>query len=147
MAVIARDPFQAEPGGEGFFQVLGNDRGDRADVLVVAERVRGTPFAVGGGLGHVGDLGVDVQVHVAVAGGVLQPVRDRHVGFAPLPGLPAVDPRVVRAGPRVARLALEVLEAGPDGLPDHVVDFGDQGRPVPVAFAIVGLAGQPGILP
>ena len=76
VAVIARDPFQAEPGGEGFFQVLGDDRGDRADMLVVAQRVRRAPFAVGGGLGHVGDLGVDVQLHVAVAGGVLQPLRD-----------------------------------------------------------------------
>ena len=34
--------------GEGFFQVLGDDRGDRADVLVVAQGVRGPPFAVGG---------------------------------------------------------------------------------------------------
>jgi hypothetical protein len=70
MAVIARDPFQAEPRGEGFFQVLGDDRGHRADVLVVAQRVRRAPFPVGAGLGHVGDLGVDVQLHVAVAGGV-----------------------------------------------------------------------------
>jgi hypothetical protein len=30
-------PFQAEPAGEGFFQVLGDDRGDGADVLVLAE--------------------------------------------------------------------------------------------------------------
>jgi hypothetical protein len=145
VAVIACDPFQAEPAGERFFQVLGDDGGDRADVLVVAEGVRGAPFAVGSGLGHMGDLGVDVQLHVAVAGGVLQPVRDRQVGFAPLAGLPAVDPRVVRPRPRVARLALKVLEAGPDGLPDHVVDFGDQGGPVPVAFVVAGLAGQPGI--
>ena len=77
MAIVAGDPFQAEPGGEGFFQVLGDDRGDRADVLVVAERVRGAPLAVGGGPSGVGDLGVDVQLHVAVAGGVLQPVRHR----------------------------------------------------------------------
>jgi len=33
----SRGPFQAEPAGEGFFQVLGDDRGDGADVLVVAE--------------------------------------------------------------------------------------------------------------
>ena len=146
VAVIARDPFQAEPGGEGFFQVLGDDRGHRADMLVVTERVRRAPFAVGGGLGHVGDLGVDVQLHVAVAGGVLQPVRDRQVRLAPLAGLPAVDPRVVRPGPRIARLALEVAEPGVDGLPDHVVDLGDQGGPVLVSFFVSCLAGQAGVL-
>ena len=90
VAVIAGDPFQAEPAGEGFFQVLGDDRGDRADVLVVTEGVRGAPFAVGDGPGDVGDLGVDVQLHVAVAGGVLQPVRHGQVGLVPLAGLPAV---------------------------------------------------------
>jgi hypothetical protein len=74
------------------------------------------------------------------------PVRDRQIGFAPLAGLPAVDPRVVRSGPCVARLALEVLEAGPDCLPDHVVDLVDQGGPVTVTVAVVGLAGQPGVL-
>jgi len=72
--VIAHDPLHAEPAGEGFFQVLGDDRGHRADVLVVAQGVRGAPLTVGAGLGDVGDLGVDVQLHVAVAGGVLEPV-------------------------------------------------------------------------
>jgi hypothetical protein len=61
--------------------VLGDDRGDRTDVLVVAERVRRPPFTVGTGLDDVGDLGVDVELHVAVAGGVLQPVRDGQVGW------------------------------------------------------------------
>ena len=39
---------------------------DRADVLVVAERVRRPPFAVCGRPGDVGDLGMDVQLHVTV---------------------------------------------------------------------------------
>jgi hypothetical protein len=60
VSVVARGPFQAEPLGEGFFQVLGDDRGDRADVLVVAQGIRRPPFPVGAGLGDVGDLGVDV---------------------------------------------------------------------------------------
>ena len=147
VAVVPCGPFQAEPGGEGFFQVLGDDRGDRADVLVVAERVRGAPLAVGGGPGGVGDLGVDVQLHVAVAGGVLQPVRHREVGFMPLARFAAVDAGAVRAGAGVAGLALEVAEPGPDGLPDHVVDLADQGGPVRVAVAVAGLAGQAGVLP
>ena len=146
VAVVARGPFQAEPGGEGFFQVLGDDRGDRADVLVVAEGVRGAPFAVGAGLGGVGDLGVDVQLHVAVAGGVLQPVGDGQVGFVPLAGLPAVDAGAVGAGAGVAGFALEVAEPGVDGLPDHVVDLADQGGPVLVAVLVAGLAGQAGVL-
>ena len=146
VAVVARDPFQAEPGGEGFFQVLGDDRGDRADVLVVAQRVRGPPFPVGAGLGDVGDLGVDVQLHVAVPGGVLQPVRHRQVGFVPLAGLAAVDPGAVGAGAGVAGLALEVVEPGVHGLPDHVVDLADQGGPVRVAVVVAGLAGQAGVL-
>ena len=95
VAVITGDPLDAEPAGERFFQVLGDDRGDRADVLVVAQGVRRAPFPVGGRFGDVGDLGVDVQLHVAVAGGVLQPVRHGQVGLVPLAGLPAVHPGVV----------------------------------------------------
>jgi len=80
VTVVAGCPFQAEPGGERFFQALGGDRSDCADVLVVAQGVRGPPFPVGGGAGDVGDLGVDVQLHVAVPGGVLQPVRHHVAG-------------------------------------------------------------------
>jgi hypothetical protein len=65
--------------------------GDGADVLVVAQGVRGTPLAVGVRLGGVGDLGVGVQLHVAVPGGVLEPVRGGQVGFVPLAGLAAAD--------------------------------------------------------
>ena len=146
VAVVAGGPLQAEPLREGFFEVLGDDRGDGADVLVVAQGVRGAPFAVGARSGGVGDLGVDVQLHVAVAGGVLQPVRDRQVGLVPLAGLLAVDTGVVGAGAGVASLLLEVGEPGVDGLPDHVVDLGDEGGPVLVAFGVACLAGQAGVL-
>src|ERR1039458_1983007 len=64
--------------------------------------VRGAPFAVGGCFGGVGDLGVDVQLHVAVARGVLEPVRYGQVGFVPLAGFTAVDAGVVGAGAGVA---------------------------------------------
>ena len=147
VAVVARLPRQAEPAGQRLLQVLGHDRGDRADVLVVAQGVRRPPLPVGGGLGGVGDLGVDVQLHVAVPGGVLQPVRHGQIGFVPLAGLPAVDAGVVRPGAGVAGLALEVVEPGADGLPDHVVDLGDQGGPVPLPRSVPGLAGQPDVLP
>src|ERR1039457_6115094 len=146
VAVIAGGPFVAEPAGEGFFRVLGDDRGDGADGLVVAERVRGPPFPVGGCPGDVGDLGVDVQLHVAVAGGVLEPVGHGQVGLVPLAGFAAVDAGVVGSGAGVAGFALEVAEARLDGLVDHVVDFGDQGGPVLVAFFVSGLAGQAGVL-
>jgi hypothetical protein len=146
VAVVAGGPFQAEPSGEGLFEVLGDDRGDRADVLVVAQRVRGPPLPADSRLDDVGDLGVDVQLHVTVPGGVLQPVRHRQVRFVPLAGFPAVDPGVVGAGAGVAGLALEVCEPGVDGLPDHVVDLGDQPGPVGVALLVSGLAGQAGVL-
>ena len=133
--------------GEGFFQVLGDDRGDGADVLVVPERVRGPPFPVGAGPGGVGDLGVDVQLHVPVPGGVLQPVRHGQVRLVPLAGLPAADPGAVGAGPGIAGLALEVAEPGVHGLPDHLVDLADQGGPVRIAVVVASLAGQPGVLP
>ena len=87
-----------------------------------------------------------MQLHVAVPGGVLQPVRDGQVRLVPLAGLAAVDPGVVRAGAGVPGFPLEVAEAGPDGLPDHVVDFGDQGGPVRIAFFVSGLPGQAGVL-
>ena len=146
VAVVPRDPFQAEPGGEGLFQVLGDDRGDRADVLVVTQRVRRPPLPVGTRSGDVGDLGMDVQLHVAVPGGVLQPVRHRQIGFVPLAGLPAVHPPAVGAGAGVTRFALEVAEPGVHGLPDHVVDLADQGGPVRIAVVVAGLAGQAGVL-
>ena len=146
VAVITRDPFHAEPARQRLLQMLGDDRGDRADVLVVAKRIRRPPLPVGDRPGDVGDLGVDVQLHVAVPGGVLQPVRHGQVGLVPLAGLPAVNPRAVRSGAGVARLALEVAEPGVHCLPDHVVDLGDQGGPVPVPFGVARLAGQAGVL-
>jgi hypothetical protein len=38
----------------------------------------------------VGNLGMDMQLHVTVPGGVLQPVRDGQIRLTPLPGLPPV---------------------------------------------------------
>jgi hypothetical protein len=73
-------------------------------------------------------------------------VGDGQVGFVPLAGLVAVNSRVVGAGAGVAGLALEVAEPGVDGLPDHVVDLGDQGGPVRVAVFVAGLAGEAGVL-
>jgi len=52
-----------------------------------------------------------------------------------------VDAGVVGAGAGVAGLALEVFEADVDGLPDHVVDLGDQGGPVLIAFVVADLTG------
>ncbi len=46
VAVVAGGPLQAEPGREGFLEVLGDDRGDRADVLVVAQGIRRPPLPV-----------------------------------------------------------------------------------------------------
>jgi len=46
----------------------------------------------------------------------------------------------------VAGLALEVAEPGVHGLPDHLVDLGDQGGPVRIAVSVSGLPGQAGIL-
>jgi len=140
--VVAGGPVQAEPGGEGFLQVLGDDRSDGADVLVVAERVRGPPFAIGRGSGGVGDLGMDVQLHVAVPRGVLQPVRHRQVRLVPLAGLPAVDPGAVGTGAGESSFALEVTEPGVHGLPDHLVDLGDQARPVGIAVAVAWRASR-----
>jgi hypothetical protein len=76
---------------------------------------------------------------------VLQPVRHGQVGLVPLAGLPAVDAGAVGAGAGVPGLALEVVEAGVHGLPDHVVDLGYQPGPVGVAFGVSGLAGQAGV--
>ena len=133
--VLPGRPLQAEPAGEGLLQMLGGDRRHRADVLGVAQRVRRPPLPVNAGPGDVGDLRVDVQLHVAVARGVLQPVRHRQVRLPPLARLPAADPGVVRAGAGVARLPLEVAEARVHRLHDHLVDLGDQARPVPLAVA------------
>jgi hypothetical protein len=77
VAVVARCPLDAEAPAQRLFQMLGCDCRDRADVLVVAEGVRCPPLAVSLRSGDVGDLGVDVQLHVAVPGGVLQPMRYR----------------------------------------------------------------------
>jgi hypothetical protein len=126
--------------------MLRGDRGDSADVPVVAKGVRGTPLPVEPGSRDVGDLGVDVELHVAVAAGVLQPVRHGQVGFVPLAGLPAVYPTGVGAGAGVARLGLEVPEPGMDGLPDHGIDLGDQPLPALLPRAVAGHMSQAGVL-
>jgi len=54
----------------------------------------------------------------------------------PLACFAAVDAGVVGSGSGVAGFALEVAEPGVDGLPDHVVDVGDQGGPVGVAVPV-----------
>jgi hypothetical protein len=90
---------------------------------------------------------MDVQLHVPVPRGVLQPVRHRQVRFVPLAGLPAVDPGVVGTGAGVPGFALEVGEPGVHGLPDHLVGLGDQRGPVLVAVGVASLAGQPRVLP
>ena len=87
-----------------------------------------------------------MQLHVAVPGGVLQPLRHCQVRLLPLPGLAAVYLGVVRPGAGVPGLALEVAEPGVHGLPDHLVDLADQAGPVLVAFGVAGLAGQAGVL-
>jgi hypothetical protein len=71
----------------------------------------------------------------------------RQVRLTPLTRLPAVDPGVVGAGAGVSGFPLEVIEPGPDGLPDHVIDLAGQGGPVPVAVVVPCLAGQAGVLP
>ena len=45
--VIACYPRHAEPAGQRLLQVLGHDRGDRADVLVVTQGIRRPPLPVG----------------------------------------------------------------------------------------------------
>ena len=87
-----------------------------------------------------------MQLHVAVARGVLQPVGDGQVSLVPLAGVAAVDASVVGSGAGVADLALEVGEPGVDGLPDHVVDLTDQPGPVRGALLVTGLADQAGVL-
>jgi len=145
VAVVAGDPFQAEPMGESFLRVLGDDRGDGSDVLVVAERVRGAPFPVGGCFGDVADLGVDVQLHVAVARGVLQPVRHGQVRLMPLAGLPAVHPGAVGAGAGVAGFPLEVAEPGVHGRGDAQHGELDQSRDAEASVAVPFAVDQEGL--
>ena len=87
-----------------------------------------------------------MQLHIAVTGGVLQPVRHGQVGLVPLAGFAAVDPGVVGAGSRVAGFALEVAEPGVHGLPDHRRRPRRPGRTSTVAVVVAGLAGQAGVL-
>jgi hypothetical protein len=146
VAVVAQHPADPEPGGEGFLEVLGCDRADRAGMLGVAVGVRGAPLAVGLGAGDVGDLGMDVQLHVTVPAGVLQPVRHHQVRLPPLPCLPAVHAVRVGAGAGVAGLPLEVPEPSADSGPDHGVHLADHAVPVRRAFPVSGQAGEPGVL-
>jgi hypothetical protein len=89
---------------------------------------------------------MDMGLHVAVAGGVLQPVRHRQVRLVPLAGFPVAGPLAVRAGAGVPGFPQEVGETRVDGLVDHRIDLGHQARPVRFTRCVSGLAGQAGIL-
>jgi hypothetical protein len=120
--VVARDPLQPEPGAERFLEVLGGDRADGADVLVVAEAVRRPTFAV------------EADAATCAICEWTYRRRGRCAALrAPPPGPPHGTGRSPGSCPACCAtrsgcsgLPLEELKAGVEGLPDRGVNLGDQ---------------------
>jgi hypothetical protein len=113
--VRTRDPVHAELARQLALHRRGGDRLERAEDRADAHGVQGAPFAVAEGAGDPGDLVVDVVLGVAVAAGALQPGGDDEPGGLEPARLAAVDAGAVVAGAGDPGPGLQVLQRGPVG--------------------------------
>ena len=100
----------------------GGDRLQRAEDRAHAHGVQRAPLAVAVGPGDPGDLVVDVVLGVAVPAGALQPGGDDQPGGLEPARLAAVDPDAVIAGAGDPGPGLQVLQRGPVGPVQHLLE-------------------------
>ena len=125
----------------------GGDRLQRAEDRAHAHGVQGAPLAVAVGPGDPGDLVVDVVLGVAVPAGALQPGRDDQPGGLEPARLAAVDPGAVVAGAGDPGPGLQVLQRGPVGPVQHLLERLLPPGPVRGRLLVSGQAGAALVLP
>ena len=137
-AELARQLALHRRGGDGL-----QGAEDRAD----AHGVQGAPLAVAVGPRDPGDLVVDVVLGVAVPAGALQPGRDDQPGGLEPARLAAVDAGAVVAGAGDPGPGLQVLQRGPVGPVQHLLERLLPPGPVRGGLLVAGQAGAALVLP
>ena len=145
--VRARDPVHAELARQLALDRGGGDRLQRAEDRAHAHGVQGAPLAVAEGPRDPGDLVVDVVLGVAVPAGALQPGRDDQPGGLEPARLAAVDPGAVVAGAGDPGPGLQVLQRGPVGPVQHLLELLFPPGPVRGGLVVAGEAGAALVLP
>ena len=145
--VRARDPLHAELARQLALHRGGGDGLQRAEDRAHAHRVQGAPLAVAEGAGDPGDLVVDVVLRVAVPAGALQPGRDDQPGGLEPARLAAVDPGAVVAGAGDPGPGLQVLQRGPVGPVQDLLERLLPSGPVRGGLLVSGQAGAALVLP
>ena len=146
-AVRARDPLHAELARQLALHRCGSDRLQCAEDRADAHGVQGAPLAVAVGAGDPGDLVVDVVLGVAVPAGALQPGRDDQPGGLEPARLAAVDPGAVVAGAGDPGPGLQVLQRGPVGPVQDLLELLLPPGPVRGGLLVAGQAGAALVLP
>ncbi len=100
----------------------GGDGLQGAEDRAHADGVEGAPLAVAEGPCDPGDLVVDVVLWVAVPAGALQPGRHDQPGGLEPAGLVLTDPGAVVAGAGDPGPGLQVLQRGPVGLVQDLLE-------------------------
>ena len=121
--VRARHPVHPELARELAFDSGGGDGLQRTEDRAHAHGVQGAPFAVAVGAGDAGDLVVDVVLGVAVPAGALQPGGDDQSGGLEPARLAPVDSNPVVAGAGDPGPGLQVLQRGPVGPVQHLLEL------------------------
>ena len=127
--------------------VGGGDRLQRAEDRAHAHGVQGTPFPVAEGPGDPRDLVVNVILGIAVPAGALQPRGDDQPGGLEPARLAAVDPGAVVAGAGDPGPGLQVLQRGPVGPVQDLLERLLPPGPVRSGLLVAGQAGAALVLP
>ena len=112
-----------------------------------AHGVQRAPLAIAVGPHDPGDLVVDVVLGVAVPAGALQPGRHDQPGGLEPAQLAAIDPGAVVAGAGDPGPGLQVLQRGPVGPVQHLLERLLPPGPVRGRLLVVGQAGAALVLP
>ena len=145
--VRARDPVHAELARQLALHRRGGDGLQGAEDGADAHGVQGAPLAVAEGPGDPGDLVVDVVLRVAVPAGALQPGGDDQPGGLEPAWLAAVDAGAVVAGAGDPGPGLQVLQRGPVGPVQHLLERLLPSGPVRGRLPVAAEAGAALVLP
>ncbi len=145
--VRARDPLHAELARQLALHRCRRDGLHGAEDRAHAYRVQGQPLPVAERPGDPGDLVVDVVLRVAVPAGALQPGRDDQPGLLEPARLTSVDPGAVVAAAGDPRPGLQVLQRGPVGPVQDLLERLLPPGPVRSGVLVPGQPGAARVLP